>query len=174
LLIPAALAVTLPVQATWKERVEPGGLASVSATTTGTLSAVHPTTGAPLALSADELTVRQRFASGDGAPSFRGDPKSSVRTWALTPLDRDGRPVGEPQIVEVVFDEAGLGALRGRDGAPWLSTLRVGDGGSWTEVDGVRFGGDLRVALQDGGASASWSSAPTTPRRRWPSTPTSA
>lgn len=149
-LIPATFALTVPVTARISDELHAGGT-TMRQTATGTVTLSNPTTGVSFAVGREELTVNGREASGSGSLRFSADPADSIRRWAVYYLDASGAVLGDPEVVEVLFDADGNGALAGRDtGTSWLKSLRVPR--STTYQVSVQ---NVRAEVQGGGTEAS-------------------
>lgn len=144
-----ALALTVPLRVTFAEEVVPGESAVASTALTATVELSNPTTGEAFSVEADELTVEKREASGRTSLSFAGDPAGSLRTWAIHFLDVNGDEIADPEIVDVLFDDNGNGAIAARDtrAGGWLSAVTV----SAAEAGSAA---GARVLVADGGARA--------------------
>jgi hypothetical protein len=141
-LVSSALALTVPLRATFQEEVAPGEAPTASSALTATVALSNPTTGGAFLVAADELTVNKREASGGGRVSFAGSPADSLRTWAIYFLDASGDPLGDPEVVDMLFDAEGNGAVAARDGgAPRIAKLGVSESGA-------------RITVQDAGTLA--------------------
>jgi hypothetical protein len=149
-LVSSALALTIPLRATHTEWITPGAAPAASAATTASVKASNPTTGATFDVSG-ELTATLREASGGGEVTFAGDPADTIRTWALYLIDSDGNVLGDPELVEVLFDGKGAAALAGTDGAR-VSGVTV----NGTDALGDGWVGGLAVDVQDAGTEAAY------------------
>lgn len=147
-LISTALALTIPVKATFSEQVDPGERPLAGAATTASVALSDPTTGAVFKVSADELTANKRQAKGKGGVRFTGDPADSIRTWAVYFLDATGAVLGEPEYATVAFDAKGTASIAAREGR------RVGDFYTTKGFEGSQVPILLRVGAQDDGAEA--------------------
>ncbi|MDP2304747.1 MAG: hypothetical protein Q8P18_01810 [Pseudomonadota bacterium] len=153
-LVLPAFALSVPLRATFTESVVPGETALASATLTATVALSNPASGTSFTVRGDELTVNKREASGGSgrALTFAADPAGTMRTWALYYLDADGAVLGDPEVVDVLFDADGNGAVAAReDGAPRLAQLRVK-----THPTGLRLGisKGWEMSVQDSGTDA--------------------
>lgn len=142
-LFSSALALTVPLRVTYTEDVVPGQTSVAGTALSATVALSNPTTGGAFIVSADELTVNRQEASGSAAVSFSADPAGSVRSWAIYALDAEGEALGDPEIVDLVFDNAGNGAIAARDVVGSVASLTVTDD-------------TVRVKMTDGGAAAAY------------------
>lgn len=148
-----ALALTVPMRATFKEEIWPGEAAIVSSTTTAAVAAYSTTNGTRFSVSADELTANKREASGKGGLSFTESPANAVQSWAVYYIDADGEVLGDPEIVQVSFDGSGNGAVAAGTGSRLaslgISSQKDGGKGQW-------FAATAKVSVQDTGANAAY------------------
>lgn len=141
-----ALALTVPVSAILTDEINANGTEGFRQTVTGTVAVSNPATGAVYTVGTDELTVNKREASGRGEMSFAGDPAGTIRTWALYYLDANGEVLGDPEVVDMLFDDSGNGAIAARDGVTGaVIALKVGAG---------IYGNSVSIQVQDSGVDA--------------------
>jgi hypothetical protein len=110
----AAASLTIPVRASIAESVEPGEAPTVGRATGAKLTVSNPATGKRFGVGGEVLAASRREASGTAPVVFAGSPAGSVRTWAVYLLDEEGEPIGDPEVVDVAFDEAGQGTVAAR------------------------------------------------------------
>lgn len=113
-LVSTAFALTIPVRATLHETVEPGERPGAGGAATASVAVSHAEKGVAYKVTADELYASRREAAGAVDITFTADPSGSVRTWAIYPLDGNGKLLAEPSVVEVSFDNNCTGAMSGR------------------------------------------------------------
>jgi hypothetical protein len=143
----AAASLTVPLRATIAESVGPGEAPTVGLATGARVTVSNPATGASFAVGGEVLAAARREASGRGAVAFAGDPAGSVRTWAVYLLDEEGEPLGDPEVLDVAFDEAGNGSVAARAGGSGVvrrvvvstdpASLRTGGSGTLTTASVV-------------------------------------
>lgn len=150
-LVLPAFSLTVPVRASLKEEIVPGETAVASSTTTATVALSNPVSGVKFAVADEELTVNKREASGKESLSFAQSPAGSVRTWAIYYLDVDGNELGNPEVVDVSFDDLGNGTVAARGASSRLTSLVVKASKSTAGQDSV-----TKVAVQDSGADAAY------------------
>lgn len=148
----SALALTVPLRVTYSEEVSPGETTVASSALTADVKLFNPTTQKAFIVDQDELTVNKREASGQGGLTFAGNPAGSVRTWAVYLLDVNGKELGDPEIVDVLFDANGNGAIAARDGAGNTSRLSV----DLSEVLETGWKTKAKVEVADAGTLASY------------------
>ncbi len=150
-LVSSALALTVPLKATFSEQVVPGESTLASSALTATVALSNPDTGVDFIVGKDELTVNKREASGKGGLSFSGNPANSIRTWAVYYLAANGDKIGDPEVVDVLFDKEGNGAIAARDGVGFTRLVTIS---GINEVVGETWSANAKVVVSDGGVQA--------------------
>lgn len=116
---------------------------------TGTLAVSDPNTHEVYTWTGEELTLSGRRARGGAALRFAASPAGSVRTWAVWFVGYDGELLGDPEVLDVVFDEHGNGDIVARAAAGAVTRLRVAAGRDPGSAN-------TEVTVVDGGADAAW------------------
>jgi hypothetical protein len=149
-----ALALTVPLRASYHQDIVPGEAAIASyATTASVVSLTNPTTGKVFSVSGDELTANKREATGKEKLSFRASTADSIRTWAVYFIDANGEELGDPEVVDVSFDAEGNGSIAARPSASRITTMSILPS---TGSEGGYPLSSVKVSVQDSASNASY------------------